>query len=242
MPFSSPTGSTFSVRPTRAPSPPALALPTMTLRAFPLLALFCAAVSAVSAASTPSLSWDFGQAFTVDTISEVPETGGGLALVFKIPTRLQSDADEQNKQVLVLDGSQSDSGRTKGDLAPFDNLKIRLRFKPASQGASLQTVVTVSGCYELRYDLGRSRLEFIISKLPEKQYRFIHVPVAADIWNQAEATYQDGKLTLSVGLGRSEDTLPEGIRPSTVSTTVRVGYLNGRPFTGAISSLTVETP
>lgn len=214
----------------------------MKLRAFPVLALLCSALSLASAAPVALYTWDFGQALTNDSTVEVPESAGGPALQFRFPTLLQADPDEQNKLVLVFDGNQTDSGRTKGNLDPLDKIQLLLRFKPTTRGAALQTIVSASGCYELRYNLGRSRLEFIVLNLPEKKYLSIHVPVTADIWNQAEATYVDGKLTLSVGLSRSEGALPEGVRPTAVSTTVRIGQVNARPYTGAISSLAIAIP
>ena len=67
----------------------------------------------------------------------------------------------------------------------------------------------------------------------------IFTEAKSGIWNQAVATYKDGRLTLSVGLSRAENTLPEGIRPAPVSTTVRIGLVGDRPFSGSISEVAI---
>lgn len=210
-----------------------------TLRLLAVVAVGFAVASFASAQSTVLHAWDFSKASAFGTNIEVPETSGGPAIVFRSGASLRVDADEQGRQVLALDGQQTDWGRSKSNIEPIEAIQLRLRFKPAASGAPLQTIVSLCGCYELRYNFGRSRLEFIVN-LPEKKYLMVMADIAPGVWNQAVATYKDGRLTLSVGLARAEDVLPAGVRPVPVVTSVRVGLVGERPFTGSISEFVVS--
>ncbi|MCU0792867.1 MAG: LamG domain-containing protein [Opitutaceae bacterium] len=198
-----------------------------------------AAASIAVAQGTVLYSWDFSKAANYGPTVEAPENSGGPEIIFRSGATLKVDADEQGRQVLSFDGTQTDWGRSKRNIDPISAIQLRLRFRPASTGAPLQTIVSLCGCYELRYNLGRSRLEFIVN-LPEKKYLMVKADISPDVWNQAVATYKDGKLTLAVGLSRAEDVLPEGLRPVPISTSVRVGLVGERPFNGSISEFVVS--
>lgn len=203
-----------------------------------LAALACA--SSLFAQNSSSFNWDFTRAFSIGSSVEVPESSGGPAISFRDGASLAVDPDEQGRQVLVLGGLQTDWGRTKRDVDPFDSITMRARFKPAELGAPLQTVLSAGASYELRYNRGRERLEFIVN-LPERKYHLIFVEAGAGIWNQAVATYKDGRMVLTVGLSRASSTIPDGLLPVSISTTVRVGLIGQRPFSGSISEISVSS-
>lgn len=205
--------------------------------------LLAGAFSALAAAANGGVirSWNFSEAIAAGEIVSVPETAGGPALQFRSGASVAVDQDEGGRRVVVLGGAQADPGRTAGKLDPMPEVQARVRFRPASTGAPLQTIVAFGGCYELRYNRERSRVEFIVF-YPEKKYFTVHAPVSPDIWNQATATFKDGKLTLLVGMSRSEDVLPPEAVPGHLETTVRVGLVGERAFVGSISEIVLSVP
>lgn len=213
----------------------------MNLKAPALLLAALSLATSLLAQGAQLFSWDFSQAYAVGTSVEAPESASGPAIRFLDGAFLAKDPDEQNRQVLVLNGAQTDWGRSSRNIDPLDAIQLRLRFKPDLQGSPLQTLVSVCGAYELRYNRGRERLEFIVH-LPDKKFRMATADVSAGIWNQAVATYRDGRLLLVVGMSRGENTLPDDLRPAPINTSVRIGLVGERPFTGSLSEFTISTP
>ncbi len=206
-----------------------------------LLSLLVLVMLAATAHAGVIRSWNFSDAITAGEIVSVPETAGGPALQFRSGASVAVDPDEGGRRVVVLGGAQADPGRTLGKIEPLPEIQARVRFRPASTGPALQTIVAFGGCYELRYNRERSRIEFIVF-YPEKKYFTVHAPVSPDIWNQATATFKDRKLTLAVGMSRAEDVLPPEAAPGHLETTVRIGLVGERAFVGSISEIVLSTP
>lgn len=212
----------------------------MRLLRLPLLAAFFAsAVSSVFAQGAVLHSWDFSKAVGDSGYASVPALVGDLAINFQNGAKVENDPNEGRK-VITLDGTQTEPGRTNRNLNPLESVMIKVRFKPNTGGAPLQTVVTLGGIYEIRYDRDRSSVEFIVNSPPDKKYFIIRADVSVDVWNQAIATYKDGKLTLAVGVARKEGVLPPDLKPVSIPTSVRIGLVGSRPFFGSISELVIS--
>ncbi len=209
------------------------------LRLSLLAALFTTAVSSVFAQGAVLHSWDFAKASGASGYATVPALVGGLALNFQNGATIENDASE-GRTVVKLDGTQTEPGRTNRNLEPLNSVHIRVRFMPTLSGELLQTVVTLGGIYELRYNRERSSIEFIVNSPPDKKYFIIRADVSAEVWNQAVATYKDGKLTLAVGLARKDGALPPDLKPVSIPTSVRIGLVGPRPFVGSISELVIS--
>ncbi len=215
----------------------------ITLRIVRILicACFLGALSALHA-QTLVHSWDFSRGTDSPGLIDIPEATDGPSIQFRATgARLETDADEQNRRVLVFDGTQTDGARSRRDLEIFNSVQIRARFKPVGTGAPQQTILMVSGAYELRYNPARSRLEFIV-RLPDKRFHAIHAEVSPGVWNEAVATFKDGRLSLTVGLARAEGVLPAGVSPDPLVTTIRLAHFADRPFTGSISRVSLSIP
>lgn len=200
--------------------------------------------ASVSAQPAPLHAWDFSQSRRSGETIQVPNSAGGPALLFRDGADLAADPDENGRLVVILSGSQGAPGRGSANLDVIPEAQIRVRFRPAASGPVLQTVLLFGGCYELRYNRERSRLEFIVYHLlkGEKKYFSINAEIAPEVWNQAVATFKDGKLTLSVGLSRSEGSLPPEAQTSAQSTSIRVGFAPERAFQGSVSEIAILKP
>ncbi|MBC8011620.1 MAG: hypothetical protein H7067_16165 [Burkholderiales bacterium] len=212
-------------------------------RRLALAALVAASALSVFAQSRVLEGWNFTEADSVGGVVQVPSSSGGTPLRFKAEAqaRLVVDADENNRQVLVLSGAQTEPGRGLATLDAIPAVHLRVRFRPASSGPVLQTIVTFGGCYELRQNRERNRVEFIVTHA-DKKYTFARVEVAPDLWNEAVATYKDGRLSLTIGLARGDAALPEGAAVASIPTSFRVGIVGERPFHGSISEIVLSAP
>jgi hypothetical protein len=203
------------------------------------VALFVTAASSVLAQGAVLYSWDFSKTSGGSGYASVPPLVGDLAINFQNGAGVADDPNEGRK-VLTLDGTQTEPGRTNRNINPLESVMVRVRFKPTTTGAPLQTIVVLGGIYEIRYDRDRSSVEFIVNSPPDKKYYIIRADVSADVWNQATATFKDGKLTLAVGTARKEGVLPPDLKPVSIPTSVRVGLVGPRPYSGSISELVIS--
>jgi hypothetical protein len=201
----------------------------------PKLLLTSAAFAAASLTALAEFSWDFAAASGSGGSAEVAETSGTFPLVFATGASVTADA---GKNVLDLSGDQAEAGQTARALPAFPSVEINLKFKPTGKGADRQTLVAFGNAYELRYNT-RGNLEFIVFH-PEKKFTIAQVKVAPGQWHEVKATYQGGKVTLSLGKTTVEKSLPAGIDIEAKGTRLRVGRQGDRAFAGSIASLSIK--
>jgi len=199
------------------------------------LLLTSAAFAAATLTTLADYSWDFAAASGSGGSAEVAETSGTFPLVFATGASVTTDA---GKNVLTLSGEQTDAGQTARALPVFPSVEINLKFKPSGQGPDRQTLVVFGNAYELRYTT-RGNLEFIVFH-PEKKFTIAQVKAPAGQWHDVKATYQGGKLTLTLGKTTVEKSLPAGIDIEGKGTRLRVGRQGDRAFAGSIASLSIK--
>lgn len=199
------------------------------------LLLTTAAFAAASLTALAEYSWDFSAATGSGGSAEVPESSGTFPLVFATGATVTTDA---GKNVLTFSGEQAEAGQTARALPAFPSAEINLKFKPTGQGAERQTLIVFGNAYELRYTT-RGNLEFIVFH-PERKFTIAQAKVAAGQWHEVKATYQAGKLTLSVGKTNVEKSLPAGVDIEAKGTRLRVARQGERAFSGSIASLTIK--
>jgi len=232
---------------------PQLIFIIMKTTRFFLAALLAAALSTSAFAQSKVLqAWDFSKIEKTKEGIVVPSPASKFnGLVFDSGAAIGTDAEIPGGKVLVLDGTQISFGAPLRSFQAVDALVIKMRFKPAAKGAESQTLLRLSG-YELRYDQSRNMLNFIVWHA-DQTFTIVAVPVRAAIWSDVTATYEAGKITLAiVGVVKTKDLptaevvrtrdLPAGEVVESKSGGIRVGFMGGRPFTGSISALSLETP
>lgn len=210
-----------------------------------LLLLSAAAFSSLSAPAIAEdlYSWDFSEANEARPgFVDVPDTVLDNTLTFPAGAKLVADPEVRGGKAVAFDGSQTEAARTAKTIPPQSAVLIKMRCKPSTEaGESAQTIMSLNATYELRYLKDRRLIEFIVL-YPPKRYFQVRAPIVPGEWNQVLASYQDGKLSLVVGLVSKEGMMPADAVTNPQPAHMRVGLVGDRAFVGSIAELTVGTP
>jgi hypothetical protein len=189
-------------------------------------------------------AWMFSNAKSTKQGVEVPTTTGVInSLTFPLGTAIASDAEALGGKVVLIDGTQKVPGISLRSLEAMDAVQIKMKFKPAAQGADSQTLLRLAGS-ELRFNRLQQKLEFIVWYMDSAEKKFVitRTPMTPGAWNAATATYKAGKLTLTVGKESSSANMPAGTMMLQAPASARVGFTDERPFTGALAELSIGAP
>ncbi len=187
-------------------------------------------------------AWDFSEAKSAKGYVDVFDSIDGNTISFKEGTALLGDPAVRGGKVVVFDGTQTAPALSLKNIPALNAIEFKLRFKASAEtSAGLQTIMSLHGTYELRYNKERENLEFIVM-YPENKYVIVRVPAPAGVWHQALATFKEGKLSLVVGMTSKEEMLPAGSAINARPAYLRVGRMGDRPFTGSIAEFSIGTP
>lgn len=203
----------------------------------PKLLLVPAALAAFTLTAFADYTWDFSKATGSGGAVDASDASGNAVLAFANGATIADDAALGTK-VLVLDGNQENPGQTARAVEAFPSVELKLKFKAAGNGPDRQTLVAFGNAYEIRY-YTKGVLEFIVFH-PEKKFTIARVNIAANQWHDVKATYQGGKVVLTVGKNTKEATLPAGIDIEPKGTKIRVGRQGDRAFIGSIAELSFK--
>jgi hypothetical protein len=209
-----------------------------------LPAALTAATLALAAPATRAETWKAADATAgADGAITLTDTAGASTFALAGKATLVTDAKAPGGKAVAFDGTQTEPVAAGKRLPATNDLFIQCDFKPASEGANWQTLVTINGRAELRYFKNRKTLGLLVFSGDPRETKEISVKVKPGEWQQVKATIKGKTITLQVGDNTETDTITGGPSAKINNYSVLLGMGAGRPYTGRIASLTVtENP
>ena len=157
---------------------------------------------------------------------------------------LVDDAEAPGGKAISFSGVQMKSPSVGPVYERPGPLQVKFSVKPAADSSqNEQTILVHPGVYELRYSKSRGDITAYFPQKDSKQIVSVRAPLPASQWTAVELSVKGAEAKLTVAGETTSMTFPEGTALQSSKSFVRLGMMvQGRPFKGLLSDLTIADP